>query len=60
MTTKELKNGRVTMFQEKIIDMRESLETARANNNETLESVYVSEIKLCERMLEEAREELTK
>jgi len=58
MTTKELKNGRVTMFQEKIIDMRESLEVARKNNNEVLESVLIAEIKLCERMLEEAREEL--
>lgn len=60
MTAKELKNGRVTMFQEKIIDMRESLEAARNNNNETLELIYISEIKLCERMLQEAREELRK
>tara|TARA_R110000822_G_scaffold232289_1_gene364092 strand:- start:286 stop:465 length:180 start_codon:yes stop_codon:yes gene_type:complete len=58
MKKKELKNGRVTMFQEKILDMRESLETARNNNNKRLESIFISELKLCERMLHEAREEL--
>tara|TARA_R110002153_G_scaffold262561_1_gene423521 strand:+ start:404 stop:589 length:186 start_codon:yes stop_codon:yes gene_type:complete len=55
---KELKNGKVTMFQERIIKIMESIEKARNNDNNVLESIFISELKQCEKMLQVSRQDL--
>jgi hypothetical protein len=57
-TKKEKALNRLAMFQSRVVKYGELINKARANENESLENIYITELMQCEKMVAICKEDL--